>query len=270
MATALAVPIPPATIPPTRVDNLTLCSNTGDDWYQLTLLGGFDNYVRIQYIASDAVLDMVVVDQTGAQIGMPTMGQSTDSKEIAISVPGAGTVPIFLHVFKTQGTETAYNLTIDVVPIFTCFPDIGEPDDFVAQASHIASSTGTVDILGLTLCATTINPTTMMGDQDYYILRPPRAGMRIDASITFPQGDLLMELLAPGGQTRACANQDADRCYSDGDTLSEHISFTATVAGTSTRTYYYLRVSSIYSDPQVQVRPPDADTPYNLHITYTP
>jgi hypothetical protein len=268
MTTALLVPVPPATVPPTRVDGLTLCANEGDDWYKLTLLAGFENFIRIQYIASDAVLDMAIVDPTGAQLAV-TGGTSTDYKEIGATLPGAGTTQFFLRVFKTAGAETAYNLTMDIVPIFTCLPDIGEPDDTVRQASMIAASTTTVDLHGLTMCASTINPVTMMGDQDYYVLRPPRAGVRIDASITFPQGDLLMELLSPGGAVRACQNEGMDRCYSDGETLSEHISFTATVAGTSTRTYYYLRVSSIYSSPQVLTRPPDADTRYDLHISYT-
>jgi hypothetical protein len=261
--TSMANAYDPMMVPPMRLDDLTLCLGDPDDWYKLTLKGGFQNVIRIQYLESDAILDMALLDMNGMMLGS-TGGFGTDYKEIGVNFPGAGLQPFFLHVFKSQGNETAYNLTVDLIPIFSCFPDVAEPDDDITHASHVASSTiSPVDVHFMTLCASQVNPMTGWGDQDYYLLHPPHAGSRINASITYMQGDLFLELLAPGGAVRACVNAGSDKCYSDDDMLAQSISFTATTAQP-----YYLRVSSIYASPTVVVKPPNIDTAYDLHITY--
>jgi hypothetical protein len=84
----------------------------------------------------------------------------------------------------------------------------------------------------------------------------------MSATIAFDQGDLFLELRSPGGVARACANTGADRrCYSDGNGLTETITFTAT-----TTEPYFVRVGSIYGSPTVPLRPLSLDTPYTLDL----
>src|SRR5262249_10254904 len=121
MATAFNLPLPP-----TRLDGLTLC-NADDDWYAFTLVAGFNNVVRLQYIGADATLDMALLDMTGAQ--QVATGGGGDYKQVTVTVPGAGIIPWFIHVFRSAGSEAAYNITQDLVPIFSCFPDFAEPNE---------------------------------------------------------------------------------------------------------------------------------------------
>ena len=79
------------------------------------------------------------------------------------------------------------------------------------------------------------------------------------------QGDLSLELLDETGTARACFNFGPERCFSDGfGFIQKSITFTSTVVRP-----YMLRVNSVYSSPNVQIRPPDSDTPYTLRVEYT-
>lgn len=253
----------PLMTPPTRVDNLTLCAGDSD-WFQIILLGGFTNVVRLHYIESDATLDAIIYDAAGAQLVATAGGGS--AKEIAANVEGAGGIAVaFLEVRRSLGFESAYNLTIDLAPLVTCDPDDSEPNDTLALASGAASSTvSPVRLDGRSLCTSTFNLATMQGDQDWFEIRPPAIGARISARTIAPNGDLFLELRSPGGARRACVNAGSNRCYSDGNDDTELVTFTAT-----TTRPYYLRVGSIYSSPQALVKPLDADTKYRLEIEYT-
>jgi hypothetical protein len=182
----------------------------------------------------------------------------TDVKAVAANVTGAGFAVLYMSVYSARGYEANYNITLDLIPIFNCFPDFSEPNETINMPSLVASSSTTpsIQLRSLTMCTTSF-------DEDWFRLNPPAVGSRIEATIDFPQGDMFMELLGPLGN-RACGNFGNDRCYSDGSGLSERIAFTSSVAGS-----YYLRVGSIYSSPNVPITPPDADTPYNLTINYT-
>jgi hypothetical protein len=258
MADAFTLPMPP-----TRLDDLTICA-VDEDWYQVTLIAGFRNIIRLHYIESDGTLDIAFFDSTGTQLGA-TAGTGVDFKEIAANVPGAGLATGFLRVFRSAGGDVGYSLTEDLIPLFTCLPDAAEPNDAPEMASTVASSSVApmIEVRNLTLCANPPVPTSP-GDEDWFLIRPPRAGIHINAMITFAQGDLFLELFSPGGVHRACPNLGMDRCYSDGDTLTEHVTFTATTSAP-----YYLRVGSVYSSPSIAQKPPNADTPYTLDLSYT-
>lgn len=255
----------PSPFPPFRVDDLTICSGD-EDWYQIFIEGGFVNVLRLNYIVNDAELDYTLHDFNGNLLfSTAQLPRGESSKEVLINVPGAGFGILYVRVFSSSGFESRYNLTLDLTPMYDCWPDFAEPNDVQPMASAVTSSTiSPVLVQNLTLCATVRNASTGFGDQDWFILRPPAVGARIEATIDFPQGDLSLELFSPDGQTRACANSGQDRCFSDGFDLTETVSFTA-----ATTDAYFLKVSSVYSSPQVFVRPPDADTPYNLRVTYT-
>lgn len=253
----------PLSLPPTRVDGLTLCSGDSD-WYQLLLTGGFTNVVRLHYIEADATLDAVLYDGGGAQLVNTAGGGS--AKEIAVNVAGAGGIAVvFLEVRRSLGLEAAYNLTIDLVPLSECERDTAEPNDLRSSASRVTSSTvSPVRVEGLSMCTTTFNLTTMEGDADWFEIHPPAVGARITARTIASGGDLSLELLTPGAGRRACVNAGNNRCYSDGNDDTELVTFTAT-----TTAPYYLRVGSVYSSAQALVRPLDADTKYRLEIEYT-
>jgi hypothetical protein len=261
MATAFPLPMPP-----TRLDDLTLCGNDMD-WYQVTLIAGFTNLIQVHYIENDAELDIAFF-ANGMMLGQ-TGGTGVDTKELQVNVPGFGVVPGVINIVHTAGGDVGYNVTQDLIPLFTCVPDAAEPDDDPMHASTLTSSTvGPLEIKNLTLCAGTHDPMTMKGDEDWYLLRPPHAGVRINASITYQQGDLFLELFSPGGKVRACVNLGPDRCFSDNDALMDSITFTAT-----TTQPYYLRVGSIYSSPIYGTPalpiPPNVDTSYTLDLDYT-
>lgn len=261
MATAFGL-----SLPPTRLDDLSLCTGDTEDWYRIFAAGGFMNVLRVNYVPDDGQIDFELLDATGRVLFDSTNLAQNAPRTIQINVPGTpgSYAQLFVRVFPTFGFDPKYNLTLDLVPIYSCFPDAAEANETRPRASEIASSTVSPMLFDLTLCPGTRNVLTGAGDTDWFILRPPAAGARIDAEISFTQGDLLMELLSPNDGPRACINAGGDRCYSDGNGLSERISFTAT-----TTDPYYLRVDSVFSSPNVTVRPPDADTPYQLSIEYT-
>ena len=248
--------------PPTRQSEVSICSGD-DDWYQLWIIGDAANYIRLQYLGADATLDFEVWQGAGrvfTSVGQPF----PNHREVAITIPGAPSTLALadVHVFRTSGGEAAYSLSSDLVPVFSCANDPYEPNNFSPMASMATSSSiSPVLISDGTLCASVRDPSG--GDEDWYILNPPAEGARINASLTFTQGDLLMELFSPGAVARACLNFGPDRCFSDGLNLEETISFTAT-----TTESYLLRVSSVYSSPNAQIRPPDIDTAYELLIEY--
>lgn len=261
MMDAFALPTAPA-----RLDDLTICAGD-EDWYQLFLPGGFRHAMRIHYVEADATLDMAILDATGAQLAV-TAGAG-DIKEIAGNVPGFGIATLFMRVFPSVGFETQYAVVIDSVPLYDCRPDRSEVNDEVGSATPVVLTSTVppfepVEYLNQTLCATTPNAATGVGDQDWYRVDPPHAGARIEATLEHDTGDLFLELFSPGTARRACLNFAGDRCYSDGQGLTESVAFTATVAEP-----YHIRVGSIFGDPGVQVRPPDADSPYALRIVLT-
>lgn len=261
MATAFDLPFPPA-----RLDDLTVCMNDAGEWFRVLVRGGFQNVIRAQFIESDATLNFDVLDGTGRLLGTTAGVVGSDSREIAINVPGLGISIVYIRVFKASGRETAYNLTVDLIPVFVCGPDLADPNNTTATASRVASSTVTpIEIRNLMLCPNVGRAPFTQGEEDWFLIRPPRAGARIKASIEYLQGDLFLELRSPGGGKRACQNRGDDRCYSDGaGRLTEMVAFTATTSAP-----YYLRVSSVYSGPLVRMIPPEADTSYTLRVEYT-
>lgn len=249
--------------PPSRLDRLTSCLGD-DDWYRAFLIGGFTNIIRLQFVDADADLNLELFDLNGNQL-VATAGTGP-VKQIGGNVAGQGIAIVLIHVVHTSGIGAPYTLTIDEIPLFDCQPDIGEPNEGFLAPSTVASSTASpVHLDDLSLCASIKSPFTQRGDDDWYEIHPPPGALRIDARIDFLQGDLFLELLAPGGQHRACLNFGGDRCYSDGYGQSERVSFTATTAQDA----YLLHVGSIYSDPNA-VRPPTGiDTSYSLDIQYS-
>src|SRR5262249_42398996 len=147
-------------------------------------VAGFTNVVRVHYLESDGTLDLVIFDQTGAMLG-GTGGTGVDAKEISVNVPGVGLATAFINVAHTTGGDVGYSIVQDLIPLFDCLPDVAEPDNDAAHASLIASSTiSPIMIQNLTLCVST-RDARMTGDEDWYMLHPPAAGMRINASIAF-------------------------------------------------------------------------------------
>jgi hypothetical protein len=247
---------------PSRTDDLTFCSGD-EDWYLITMQAGFVNVVRLQYIEADATLDLGLYNLAGQQIAQ-TAGTGIDSKEVAVSVIGAGLAPALLNVTHSSGFASAYSITIDLVPMFNCFSDDEEPNDTSARVSMVASSSTAlpIEVRNLTLCASDVDPFNGVGDEDWFQVTPPAVGARLEASIEFQQGDLFLELYGPTRTTRACFNAGPNRCYSDGYDLTETVTFTSTLAAP-----LFLRVGSIYSNPGLP-RPPDADTPYVLRVDF--
>lgn len=249
-------------LPPSRLDKLQLCFGDSD-WYRLLLIGGFTNIIRLQYIEDDANLELAVFDANGGQL-VATNATGTDYKELVANVPGQGLALIYVQVQLNGGFESDYNLTIDLVPTYTCLTDAGEPNETLDSASTLTATTAPRAVYeNLNLCTSTVNPMTGAGDEDWYVLTPPRAGARMTVELEHQQGDLFLELLSPGGARRACLNGGANRCYSDGFDLDELVTFTAT-----TTQPYLLRVGSIYSSPNAPVRPLNVDTGYRLEIEY--
>lgn len=254
-------------LPPAALYDLTLC-DPDTDFYQLFLQGGFVNVLRLSFIPDDALLEMDLRLTNGALLftSLPAGGipNAQGYREVFINVPGQGFAVVIMQVRKSDGTTSDYNITLDLQPMYNCVPDIGEPNNTSAMPSLIASSSvAPVMIEDLTMC-TSQRDALNQGDEDWYVLNPPEAGAVIDASIEFASGDMFLELFSPGARRRACTNLGPDRCYSDGNGLSERVTFTAT-----TTAPYLLRAGSVWSSPNAAVRPADADTPYDLSVTYT-
>jgi hypothetical protein len=234
------------------------------------LQGGFVNVLRINFMPDDALLEARLLDTQGGLIFStePGLGQQPNPagfRELLINVPGQGFAVVILEIVRSNGFTTDYNIRLDLQPLFQCNPDIAEPNNDRATASLVASSSvAPVALEDLTLC-TSQRDGTNTGDVDWYVLNPPVEGARIDASITFDQGDLSLELFSPGDGPRACITFGNNRCFSDGNRLMERVTFTAT-----TTEPYFLKVGSVWSAPTAPgVRPSDADTPYDLNVTYT-
>lgn len=244
-------------LPPTRLDKLWSCFGD-EDWFRVFLVGGFTNIIRLQFVEADAILNLELYD-LGGNLLAATAGTGS-VKEISGNVNGQGFAVALVHVLRAGSvTGTPYSLTIDEVPLFDCQPDLAEPNNFAATPSLAASATvSPILVEDLSMCATT-------GDEDWYEIHPPAGAQHIDAQVDFASGDLFLELFAPGGTHRACVNLGDDRCYSDGFGLSERVSFTATTAAAA----YYLRVGSLYSNPNAQIKPSGADTPYQLRVEYS-
>jgi hypothetical protein len=250
------------TPPPIAVDDATICAGD-EDWFQVFLQGPFLNLLSLHYVGSDGQIDFSLHDFTGVEI-FSTLGLAqADQRVVGINVQGAGLAVVFVRVFSGFLQTGVYDFNVDLVPLFECAPDNAEPNDFAGLASLVASSSvGPILVKNLTLCANSGVP-GLPGDEDWYVINPPAPGARIEAEIEAVQGDLSLELFSPNGGPRACLNVGPNRCYSDGPDLSERISFTATVAQP-----YLLRVGSVYSSPNVQIKPPDANTPYELRVDF--
>ncbi|MEO1231072.1 MAG: hypothetical protein AAFZ18_19430 [Myxococcota bacterium] len=249
--------------PPVREAEATLCGGD-EDWYQVFVRGGFDNIFRLQYPSSLATLDFELLDFEGNVI-FSSVGQTLDSlRTVNVDVPGNGVGVVVVRVLSTNGGVAPYSLSVDLTPTFECEEDREEPNETAAAASTTTSTTTSpIRLPDLSLCPNTRRPIVDIGDEDWFVLTPPAAGTRMEATIDFEQGDLLLELLSPGGLVRACNNMGGDRCLSDGSGLSERVVFTAT-----TTDPYFLRVSSVFSAAEVPARPPEADTKYSLEIRY--
>ncbi len=262
MADPFLIQNPPFPPPPFH-ENLTICG-ADDDWIRVFLPGGNVNYIQTHFLSSDSIVDFQLwqgTSQLFTSLGQPF----ANFREAIVTIPGAGIAVADIHIVRTTGVNGLYSLSLDLAPVFPCLDDPYEPDNSALMPSMAASSsTAPVLITDGTLCAS-VRDATDTGDEDWYVLNPPAVGARINASVEFTDGDLLLELLSPGGFARACTNLGPDRCYSDGGGFSEMVSFTAT-----TTMPYFLRVSSIYSSPNVQVRPPNIDTSYQLSVGYTP
>lgn len=257
----------PLGFPPTASRDATLCS-TDEDFYRLFVEGGFRTTLRLEYPGSLATLEYELLDANGETL-LSTVGQALSGlREVNLNVPGNGVGVVVVRVFSNDGREAAYTLSADAVPVFACEPDPAEPNEDALTASTLTATTASPILFEGTLCSatrrvTSVIPPETVGDADYFVLNPPSAGTRIEAAVAFDSGDLLLELLAPGGESRACANDGNQRCYSDGDGLSERISFTVSSTGA-----YILRVDSVNSSKWVPSPPPGADTGYRLEVLY--
>ena len=256
-------------LPPVIERNLTICAGD-EDWYRLLVQGGQRNVLRLSFPVDYAQLELELFLSGQPTPTVATEGQPAgDFREVILNVPGMGFGVVDLRVFSPQGLSAPYDLSIDLIPLFECLPDSAEPNNSRAAAALTVSSTAGATVSDLTLCPTSRtlpDPITgqSRGDEDWFILRAPAPGAQIEARIDFSQGDLLMELFSPNGGPRACRNEGANRCFSDGNDLNEMITFTAT-----TTSPYLLRVSSVYSAPTVVTQPVDADTDYDLSVQYT-
>lgn len=247
---------------PLRADDLTLCG-FDQDHFRLSLEAGYRHVLRIHYVDALTTLDLALFDVNGTMLGPPTAGRGFDAKEIAVSVPGFGVAFAVLQVTNTGlGAGSPYILVSDVSPLFNCSIDRFEPNNDLATASTVVATATTTpyQINSITLC--TLEPGVGgAGDEDWFTLEAP-VGATIIAEIQHMQGDLLLEIVDPT-EERACVNAGANRCYSDGPNLNEAVRYTTQVAGT-----HYLRVSSVYSDPNIPNPPADSETLYNLHVRY--
>ena len=256
-------------LPPFVERNLTICSND-DDWYRLLLEGGQRNVVRMSFPSDLGPLEFQLFQTGQATPIIDTTGlPAADFREVILAVPGTGFGVVDLHVFSPVGASVPYTLSVDFIPLFECLPDVAEPNNRRATPATTVSSTAGATVTDLTMCPTSRSlpdPVTgqSIGDEDWFVLRPPAAGARIEARVDFAQGDLLMELFSPNGGPRACRNEGSNRCFSDGNGLNEMITFTAT-----TTNPYLLRVSSVYSSGAVINPPVDADTSYDLSVQYS-
>ena len=254
--------------PPTSRHDLRLCADADEDWFQVAAPAGFLNVFRLSFVPGQTLFDLRLLDVDGTVLADTAGEPPADFRQIRRNVegPAGSSQPLLLHVVPIEGQAGgAYGLSHDAIEVFPCAPDPEEPNEDAPNASRAASASMTPVVLDdLTLCASTRGAGNV-GDEDWFIVNPPAAGARIDAEITFERGDLFLELRSPGGAVRACANALNDRCLSDGNTLREHVTFTATVAAP-----YFLRVGSIYGSPAIEAPPPDADTPYTLRVEHHP
>lgn len=264
----------PATLglPPLTQRGLSICA-TDNDWYRLIVQGGFRNIVRLSFPSDVAQLELELYQLGETMPAVETAGlPPADFRQVDVNAPGMGFGSVDVRVFSPLGTSAPYTLSIDLLPLFECPLDAAEPNDVRQSASLAASSTAGATLTDLTLCPSSRRlpappQTQSIGDEDWFVLNPPATGVRIEARIEFARGDLSLELFSPSDNTngpRACLNIGTDRCFSDGNGLSEMVTFTAT-----TTAPYRLKVSSIYSAPVSPTQPADADTEYNLTVTYT-
>ena len=248
-------------------DSFTICRGD-EDWYHINLPGGFESTLRVQYPSSLASIDLELYTSSGELIESTTSQDSDSFKELRYISSEATTKAFAVRVMSLLGDAAPYQLSIDLRPIFTCVPDIYEPNNTPSEASgplRVLSSTQATVLRDLSLCPSTRrsdNLGLVRGDEDFFWI-DPTAGSVITASISFTQGDLLLELLGSDG-LRACTNDGVQRCYSDGSRLSESIRYSSTSTSP-----LLLRVGSIYSAPEIGVQASDADTTYSLEVRST-
>jgi hypothetical protein len=246
---------------PNRLDDLTLCG--GDvDFYRVSLPPGFSYEVRLQWPNPADELQLVA---SGANGFPPTSTGLLFPSATAVTVFSPGPLPLdlFLQPVITAGPGTPYSIVVDRRPGVDCTDDAFDPNDEVAEAATIPLPLSTT---GLVLCPSSRFSNFEDGDEDWFEVPVATAGSRLQAEITFEQGDLFLEILSPDGQTRACLNTDTDRCFSDGFGPSERVELTVPAPGP-----YFLRVSSFYSAIPVEQLPPDVDvdSAYDLEVELT-
>lgn len=243
---------------PLRVDDLTLCS--GDqDFYRVTLLPGFTYDLRLQWRRQNTTVEFITVPANGFPVA-PQVRRRGNTSIISVAV-GGGPANLILQPVISVGFQTDYSIVIDARPTVDCSPDAFDPNDTPASAAPLSPP---IDASDLVLCPSNRNPNTGQGDEDYFSIPVTERGARIEATASFEQGDLLLELLGPDPSARACLNEGGNRCFSDGVDSTEDVSFTVTSTGT-----YLLRVSSFYSTPFIP-QPGGIDTPYTLSVDVVP
>ncbi|MEM6859586.1 MAG: hypothetical protein AAGD10_06805 [Myxococcota bacterium] len=244
---------------PVRQNGLTLCS--GDiDFLSVSLPPGFIYDIRLEWRRQNTRLEFVRTVANGFG-NLPTQVFETNpnASVLRVAPPGGAPTRLTLEPVLTLGFSSDYQIVIESRPAVDCGPDAFDPNQDETEAAFL---TPPLNGQGLVLCPSNRDPTTALGDEDWYEVQVDTPSSRLEAEIRFDRSDLLLELLGPNGTSRACLNQGNDRCFSDGFDLTENIGLTVTATGT-----YLLRVSSFYSDLGIPV-PDDVeiDTNYDLEI----
>ena len=134
------------------------------DWYQLFAEGGFRTTIRLEYPTDVATLDYELLTFDGTSLGT-TQGQGlTNLREFNVNVPGNGVALLLVRVFSANGSSSEYELSATTVPVFACNPDIAEPNGSVETASTLTATTASPIALEATLCPSTRDPLSGVGD----------------------------------------------------------------------------------------------------------
>ncbi|MBK8010365.1 MAG: PPC domain-containing protein [Deltaproteobacteria bacterium] len=266
-----------------RLDDLTSCTPDDEDWYELSLSPGQEHVLRLQWSNEAATLEASFFDADEAPREVASTRPTRNVQRTRFNQAAESEFSrVFVKISNAGEVGSRYNLVLDHRLAWPCQDDPFEPNNDRASATVRAtagvpsSSTGTatMTLRDLTLCVTDARSVPSndddtgdvddAGDEDWFVIQPPAVGAELRATVRHVSGDLQLELRSPGGTRRACVNGNSGRCYSDGPDLEEAITFTAT-----TTDPYFLRVGSVYSDPNLRpLAPEDASTPYTLEIGF--
>jgi hypothetical protein len=115
---------------------LTIYQSGKDEWFKFQTVGPgtSDNSVAIDFDHTQGVLDLALVDASGASVGSSLAG--ADHREVSLAGVPAGTY--FIHIAGHSGaTSPAYTLTIDA-PVGSAIPkDSLEPNSSLALATDL-------------------------------------------------------------------------------------------------------------------------------------